>query len=206
MLVALVNTAIRRLGFVLLRTRMMYEKLSLVHPVTYCLSCWRKVNGKWMKEMPLKPGTWRRFNLMEGWMRGDFSVFFFSRLKVPLLAQQRLFFFRLLPLVLVGRGCCTHTPCGTHIFLTCSLRGVQTSRARVAQGVCSAHVTSLHLPLHSHVSSAVFAVPARSLRDHISVCTVFAELFPIRKRGSSALPHERRGVWPLGRSHALHRL
>ena len=43
---------------------------------------------------------------------------------------------------------------------TLSLRGVQTSRTRMAQGVCSAHVTSLHShPLHSHVSSAVLAVP-----------------------------------------------
>ena len=46
----------------------------------------------------------------------------------------------------------------------------------------------------------------RAFRDHIPVCTVFVELFPIRKRGSSALPHERRGVWLPGRRHALHRL
>ena len=59
--------------------------------------------------------------------------------------------------------------------------------------------------LHSHVSSTVFAVPALSLRHHVPICTVFVELYPTRKRGSSALPHERRGVWLLGRSHALHR-
>ena len=40
-------------------------------------------------------------------------------------------------------GWCTHTPCRT----TVSLRGVQTSRTRVAQRFCSAHVTSLHLTL-----------------------------------------------------------
>ena len=31
-----------------------------------------------------------------------------------------------------------------------------------------------------------------------------AELYPTQKRGSSAFPHERRGVWLLGRSRALH--
>ena len=42
-------------------------------------------------------------------------------------------------------GGCTHTPCRTHVFLTFSLRGVQTSRTRTAQGVCSVYVISLHL-------------------------------------------------------------
>ena len=37
------------------------------------------------------------------------------------------------------------------------------------------HISSSH-PLHSHVSSAFLAVPARSLRDHILVCTVFHPL------------------------------
>ena len=42
---------------------------------------------------------------------------------------------------------CTHTPCCTHIFFALfSLRDVQT-RTRMAQGVCSAHVISLHLTL-----------------------------------------------------------
>ena len=61
-------------------------------------------------------------------------------------------------------------------------------------------------PLHSHVSSTILAVPARSLRHLVPVCTFLAELFPIRKRGSSALPHERRGVWLPGRSHGVHLL
>ena len=52
----------------------------------------------------------------------------------------------------------------------------------------------------------ILAVPARSLRHVVPFCTFLAELFPIRKRGSSALPHERRRVWLPGRSHALHRL
>ena len=52
------------------------------------------------------------------------------------------------------------------------------------------------------------SVHARSFRDHIpdlDVCTFLAELFWIQKRGSSALPHERRGVWLPGRSPALHK-
>ena len=43
---------------------------------------------------------------------------------------------------------CTRTPCRTHVFLRhFPCVGVQTSRTRMAQGVCSAHVTSLHLTL-----------------------------------------------------------
>ena len=67
-----------------------------------------------------------------------------------------------------------HTHSVSHALLsdTVSLRDVQTSRTRMAQGVCSAHVISPSHPLHSHVSSAVLAVPARSHRDNIPVCTV----------------------------------
>ena len=99
----------------------------------------------------------------------------------------------------------THSVSHAHFSDTFSLRCEQTSRTRMAQGVCSAHVAPLpsHL-LPSHVSSAVFAVPARSPRHFVPVCTFLAELFPIRKCGSSALPHERRGVWLPGRSDALH--
>ena len=53
-------------------------------------------------------------------------------------------------------------------------------------------------------SSTVFAVAARSPRHIVPVCTFLAELFPIRKRGSSALPHERRGDRLPGRPDALH--
>ena len=64
-----------------------------------------------------------------------------------------------------------------HFPDTVPLRDVLTSLTRMAQGVCSAHVLSLPShPFHSHVPSAVLAVPAQSLRDHIPVCTVFAEL------------------------------
>ena len=78
-----------------------------------------------------------------------------------------------------------------------------THDSRCLQCVC--HISPPR-PLHSHVSSAVFAVPARSLRHHVPVCTVFIELYQTQKRGSSALPHVRRGVWLPGRSHALNRL
>ena len=70
---------------------------------------------------------------------------------------------------------------------------------------CACHVSPSHL-LPSHVSFTVFATPARSPRHFVPVCTFLAELFPIRERGSSALPHARRGVWLPGRSDALHRL
>ena len=51
----------------------------------------------------------------------------------------------------------------------------------MAQGVCSAHVISLH----SHVSSAVLAVPARSPRHLVPVCTFLAELFLVRNAGQA---------------------
>ena len=73
----------------------------------------------------------------------------------------------------------------THIFLTHFL--------------CVAYTLSFSILI---VSSTVFAV--RSLRHFVLVCTFLAELLPIRKCGSSALPHERRGVWLPGRFDALH--
>ena len=101
---------------------------------------------------------------------------------------------------------CTHTRVA-HFSVTLSLRGVQTSRTRVAQGVCSAHVTSLHLTL----SILMFHPPSLPFpHDHFDTSFLSAPSLPncsrIRKRGSGALPHERWGVWPPGRSHALHRL
>ena len=54
-------------------------------------------------------------------------------------------------LLCVRRGVYTHSVSHAHFSDTFSLRGVQTSRARMAQGVCSAHVTPLHSHfLHSH--------------------------------------------------------
>ena len=58
----------------------------------------------------------------------------------------------------------THSVSHAHFSNTVCVHRVQTSRTRKAQGVCSAHViASPSHPLHSHVSSAFFAVPARSL-------------------------------------------
>ena len=42
-------------------------------------------------------------------------------------------------------GVYTHSVSNAHFPDTFSSRGVRTSRTRTAQGVCSAHVTSLHL-------------------------------------------------------------
>ena len=92
-------------------------------------------------------------------------------------------------------GVCTHTQCRTHIFSdTFSFPGVQTSRTRMAQGVCSAHVISFHLTLsilmfhppsllfpHGHFETTFLS--ARSLTD-----------FTRSESGPSALPHERWGV------------
>ena len=71
--------------------------------------------------------------------------------------------------------------------------------------VCAVRMACLPIS-PSHVSSTVFAVPARSPRHFVPVCTFLAELFQIRKRGSSAHPQERRGVWLPGRSDALPRM
>ena len=90
-----------------------------------------------------------------------------------------------------------------HIILAWRTDIAYTRGSRCLQ--CSCHMSPSHLLL-SHDSSAVRAVPARSLRHVVPVCTFLAELFPIRKRGSSAPPHVRRGVWLFGRSHALHML
>ena len=98
----------------------------------------------------------------------------------------------------------THSVWDSHFLCTSSLRDIQT-RTHMAQSVCSAHVTSLPLTL-----SILMFHPPSLLFPHghfdIPVCTFLADLFLIRKRGSSALPNEKRGVWLPGRSHALHKL
>ena len=50
-------------------------------------------------------------------------------------------------LLCVRRVMHTHSVSHAHFSDTVSVRDVQTSRKRMAQGVCSAHVTSLHLAL-----------------------------------------------------------
>ena len=72
------------------------------------------------------------------------------------------------------------------------------------KGVCSVHVAYLHLAF----SVFMFHPPSLLLPnghfDSTFPSTVFVELYPTQKRGSSALPHERRGVKLPGRSHAFH--
>ena len=100
-----------------------------------------------------------------------------------------------------------HSVSHAHFSDTCSLRGVQTSRTRMAQGVRSAPVMSLHLTL----SILMFHPPSLLFPDgHFE--TTFAALtsapsLPNCSRSESAgQAHERRRVWLPGRSHAPHRL
>ena len=87
-----------------------------------------------------------------------------------------------------------------HIFLAWRTDTACTHGSKCVQRAC--HISPTHL-LPSCVSPTVSAVPARSPRHFVPVCTFLAELFPIRKRGSSAHPQKCRGVWLLGRSDAL---
>ena len=96
----------------------------------------------------------------------------------------------------------THSVSHAHFLCIFSLRGVQTSRTRMAQGVCVAHVISHHLTfslLMFHPPSLLFP------HGHFDTSFPCAPSSPncsrSEKRGSSALPHERRGVWLPGRSH-----
>ena len=80
-------------------------------------------------------------------------------------------------------GTCAHTPCRTHIFLAHSLRGVQTSRTRVAQVVCSAHVKPLHSP------SLMFPPPSWLFpHGHFHTSFPSAPSLPTCSRSESAGP------------------
>ena len=73
------------------------------------------------------------------------EVFFFLRISQPRCGNYCVF-----------DGVCTHSVSHAHFSDTVSLRDVQTSRTRMVQGVCSAHVISLISPSPlSHVLSAV---------------------------------------------------
>ena len=86
---------------------------------------------------------------------------------------------------------CAHTPCRTHSFSdTFSLRGVPTSRTRMAQGVCSAHIMSHNLTLYISCIIHRPCCSTRSYRHFVLVCTFLVELF---QRGSCALPHKQFG-------------
>ena len=82
--------------------------------------------------------------------------------------------------------------CRTHIFFACRTDIANTHGSRCLQCACGISPSRF---LHSHVSPAILVVPARSHRHHVPVRTVFVELYSTHKRGSSALLHERRGVW-----------
>ena len=72
------------------------------------------------------------------------------------------------------------------------LRDAQTSRARMAQGVCSEHVISLHL-----VPSVLMFHPPSLLFPHGHFETTVPSApssYPTPKRASSALPHDCRGA------------
>ena len=97
--------------------------------------------------------------------------------------------------------CTQHSVSQAHFLCTFSLRDVQTSRS--TQGSRCLQCECLLSPSRP-LFSCFIRRPCCSLRHHIPVRTVFVELYPTQKRGSNALPHERRGVWPAGRSHALH--
>ena len=95
---------------------------------------------------------------------------------------------------------CTHTPCRAHIF--------PTHFPCVTYRRCvHAWLTVFALRMsYLSISPSPFSCFIHRLYCSRTVCTFLAELFPIRMRGSSALPHERRGIWLPGRSDALRRL
>ena len=84
-----------------------------------------------------------------------------------------------------------------HIFFARRADIAHTHGSRCLQ--CARHISPSHF-VPSHVSSTVFAVSARSLRHLVPVCTCLAELFPIRKRGSSARAARSLATWPIPRT------
>ena len=104
-------------------------------------------------------------------------------------------------------GECTHTPCRTHIFLTPFPCVTYRHRVHAWLKVFAVRMSFLSIspsPFSCFIrrpccSRTVTSAPRSCL--HLPCRTV-----PGPKRGSSALPHERRGVWLPGRSHALPKL
>ena len=75
--------------------------------------------------------------------------------------------------VCATEGVYTNSVSHAHYSDTCSLRGVQTLRTRMAQGVCSTHVTSHHLTFsllmfhppsllfpHGHLDTSLLSAPS----------------------------------------------
>ena len=98
----------------------------------------------------------------------------------------------------------THSVLHAHFSDTFSLRGVQTSRTRMAQGVCSAHVILVHLTLSIlmfHPPSLLF--PDGHFETTFPALTSAPSLQNCSRSESSGQAHFRTSA---GRSHALHRL
>ena len=111
--------------------------------------------------------------------------------------------------------------CGMKVDVCLCPRIQNVHTLRVARTFFFAHVPCVTYRHRVHAWLEVFAVRM----SHISISLSASLLFPHghfnttfpsapssssftrpKKRGSSALPHERRGVWLPGRCHALHRL
>ena len=100
-------------------------------------------------------------------------------------------------------GVCTHTPCRTHIFF--ALFPCVTYRHEHAWlkvfAVCMSYLSISPSPFSCFIrrlccSRTVNSTPRSRLH-------LFLELYQTQKRGSSAPPHMRRGVWLPGQSHAF---
>ena len=112
-------------------------------------------------------------------------------------------------------GSHTHTLCWrTHMFVhmaraqshicTSSCVCTYTHKCLKRFVACARRVSPSRL-LHSHVSP-IFAVSVRRILPDFDVHDFLAELYPTQKRGSSALPHEHRGVWLPGQVRSPHKL
>ena len=104
------------------------------------------------------------------------------------------------------RRWCTHTPCRTHIFFAPFPCVTYRHEHAWLKGVCSVYVISLHPALSIlmfHPPSLLF--PHGHFDNTFPSAPSSSSFTRPQKRGPSASPHVRRGVWPPGRSHALDR-
>ena len=102
-------------------------------------------------------------------------------------------------------GECTHTPCRMHIFFAhfpCVTYRYRVHAWLKVLAVCMSYLSISPSPfscfIRRHCCSRTVTSTPRSRPDRLR------RALPDPKRGSSARPHERRGVWLPGRSHALH--
>ena len=90
----------------------------------------------------------------------------------------------------------THSVSHAHFSDTCSLCGVQTSRTRMAQGVCSAHVACLHLAFS--VLMFTSRPPFRLRRPRLPCRTVPDPKAWVKR--TSARAAKSLATWPIPRS------